>query len=67
MPEPYSMTTGELVVKLEAGELTSEEAVLSYLARISKVDTKINSYVTVDEKGAIEQARSAGGSQTGFR
>ncbi|HEB72558.1 MAG TPA: Asp-tRNA(Asn)/Glu-tRNA(Gln) amidotransferase subunit GatA [Nitrospirae bacterium] len=59
MTQPCFMTMGELSAKLEAGEVTSEEAVLSYIERINSVDEKINAYVTVDREGAIEQARDA--------
>ncbi len=53
------LTIRELLNKLKASEITSEEVTKAYLDRISELDKKINSYVTVDVEGALEQAREA--------
>ncbi|VAX20945.1 Aspartyl-tRNA(Asn) amidotransferase subunit A @ Glutamyl-tRNA(Gln) amidotransferase subunit A [hydrothermal vent metagenome] len=59
MSDLCHLTIRELLNKLKASEITSEEVTRAYLARIDEVDKKINSYVTVDADGALEQAREA--------
>ncbi|MBF0291113.1 MAG: Asp-tRNA(Asn)/Glu-tRNA(Gln) amidotransferase subunit GatA, partial [Nitrospinae bacterium] len=59
MSDICSRTLHELSALMDKGEVTSEQATQSYLDRIGKTDTKLNSYVTVNAQGAIEQAREA--------
>ncbi|VAX17377.1 Aspartyl-tRNA(Asn) amidotransferase subunit A @ Glutamyl-tRNA(Gln) amidotransferase subunit A [hydrothermal vent metagenome] len=54
-----SLTIHELTAKLGAGEITSEQVTKAYIERISTIDKKINSYVTIDEANALDQAREA--------
>ncbi len=56
---PHSLTIHELMEKLDSGELSSQQVVKAYLDRIEAVDPKLNSFVTVDREGAMEQARQA--------
>ena len=54
-----ALTIHELSEKLGKGEVTSEQATGAYLDRIASLDASINSYITVDAAGALEQARLA--------
>lgn len=51
-----SLTAVELGKKIKAGEVSVEEAVRDALEQIQKKEPKLNSFVTVDEKGALKQA-----------
>jgi aspartyl-tRNA(Asn)/glutamyl-tRNA(Gln) amidotransferase subunit A len=51
-----SLTAVELGKKIKAKEVTVEEAVSAALAQIKEVEDSVHSYVTVDEKGALEKA-----------
>src|ERR1043165_6327149 len=44
---------------LSSREISSEELTRAYLERIQRLDAQINSYVTVSEDIALEQAREA--------
>lgn len=52
-----SLTAVELGKKIKAKEVTVEEAVKAALKQIKAVDTDVNSFVTVDEEGALKRAR----------
>lgn len=52
-----SLTAVELGKKIKAGEVSVEEAVQDALEQIQKKEPEINSFVTVDEQGALKQAR----------
>ena len=56
---PYLSAT-ELAGYIESKQLSPLEAVDAYLARIERVDPKLNSYVTVCAETAREAARQAG-------
>jgi aspartyl-tRNA(Asn)/glutamyl-tRNA(Gln) amidotransferase subunit A len=51
-----SLTAVELSKKIKAKEVTVEEAVKASLAQIKAVENSVNSYVTVDEEGALKRA-----------
>lgn len=51
-----SLTAVELGEKIKAKEVTVKDAVKAALAQIKAVDDSVNSYVTVDEKGALKRA-----------
>ena len=55
--ELYEYTVHELIEKLQAKEITSEEIVKSYYKRIKEKDEKVKTYVSLLEEDAIEQAR----------
>lgn len=59
MSDICPLTLSELSALMDKGEITSEQATQAYLDRIAKTDPKLNSYVTVNADGAIEQAREA--------
>lgn len=52
-----NMTVVELAAKIQAKEITAVEATQAVLDHIEKVEGKINSYITVDQEGALERAR----------
>jgi aspartyl-tRNA(Asn)/glutamyl-tRNA(Gln) amidotransferase subunit A len=60
MSDICQLTLHELSALMDKGEVTSEQATQSYLDRIGQTDHKLNSYVTLNAQGAIEQAREAG-------
>ena len=55
----YTKSIAELAAGLRAGEFTSEELTLAFLERIKTHDGRLNSYITVTEELALEQAREA--------
>ena len=55
----HNKTIAELAAGLKAGEFTSEELTKAYLERIKQLDGDLNSYITVTEEQALEQARAA--------
>jgi aspartyl-tRNA(Asn)/glutamyl-tRNA(Gln) amidotransferase subunit A len=57
--DPTELSMLELSSKLAAGELSSVEITRAHLARIRKVDPKVRAFLSIDEKGALEQAESA--------
>ena len=52
-------TVKELSDLLAAGKISAVEIATDYLARIAKHDSKLNSFVTVTQEIALEQARAA--------
>lgn len=52
-------TIKDTLLKLRNKETSSLELTEFYLQNIKKIDEKINAFVTVDEKGAVEQAKEA--------
>ena len=59
MSDICSLTLHELSALMDKGDVTSEQATQSYLDRIAQTDPKLNAYVTLNAKEAIEQAREA--------
>ena len=53
----YELTVHEIVDKLNSGEITSEELVISYFDRIKEKDGDIKAYVSTLEEKALEKAR----------
>ena len=51
-----SLTAVELGKKIQANEVTVEEAVKAAIASIKAKEEKINSFVTIDEDGALKKA-----------
>jgi len=55
----HNKTIAELSQGLKKGDFSSEELTKSYLERIKKYDTELNSFITVSEDHALAQARAA--------
>ncbi len=55
----HTKTLAELSAGLAAGEFTSVELTEHFLARIRQYDGELNSFITVSEEQALEQARAA--------
>ena len=55
----HNKTIAELAQGLKKGDFSSEELTKSYLERIKKYDTELNSFITVSEDHALAQARAA--------
>ncbi|MFO7594541.1 MAG: Asp-tRNA(Asn)/Glu-tRNA(Gln) amidotransferase subunit GatA [Pseudomonadota bacterium] len=55
----HNKTIAELAAGLKSGEFTSEELTRAFIERIKAHDTELNSYITVTEEQAVEQAREA--------
>ncbi len=53
------LSLSQLAPLLSRREVSPVEAVEAFLARISAMDPKLNSFITVDEEGALNQAREA--------
>src|SRR5579871_858811 len=51
-------TTGELLKRLDRGDLQSQEVVAAYLDEIAARDGKINAFLHVDRERALSQARA---------
>ena len=51
-----SLTAVELGKKIQAKEVTVEKAVKAAIASIKAKEEKINSFVTIDEEGALKKA-----------
>jgi len=56
--ELYELTAHELLEKMEKREVSSEEILRSVYNRISQVEDKLHSFVTLTEEEAFLQARS---------
>ncbi|MAY42347.1 MULTISPECIES: Asp-tRNA(Asn)/Glu-tRNA(Gln) amidotransferase subunit GatA [unclassified Neptuniibacter] len=55
----FDKTLAELASGLKSGEFSSVELTQAYLARIKAEDAKYNSFITVTEETALQQAREA--------
>jgi len=56
--ELYELTAHELLKKIKKKEISSEEIVRSIYNRISQVENKLHSFVTLTEEEALLQARN---------
>jgi len=56
--DPADLTIQEAAVMIRSGKLSPVELVQSYLSRIRRIDPKLNSYITVTEQLALEQAKN---------
>lgn len=57
MSDLMRLTAVELGRKIKANEVTVEEAVCAALSAIQTKEAKVNSFVTVDEEGALKRAK----------
>ncbi len=55
----HNKTLAELAAGLRAGEFSSEELTRHLLARIGRLDPRLNSVITLTEERALAQARAA--------
>ena len=55
----HNKTVAELAAGLKKGDFSSEELTKSYLERIKKYDTEINSFITVSDELTLTQALAA--------
>jgi len=55
----HEKTLAELSSLLEAGDVTSVELTQAFLDRIKKYDVELNSFITVTEEQALQQAKAA--------
>ncbi len=57
--KPYELTIAQAMEEMATGELTSVDLTESCLARIEKVDEKLQAFINVDSEGALAQALEA--------
>ncbi|HID49622.1 MAG TPA: Asp-tRNA(Asn)/Glu-tRNA(Gln) amidotransferase GatCAB subunit A, partial [Chromatiales bacterium] len=55
----HTKTLAQLAAALRAGDFSSEELTRAVLDRIGRLDGQLNSFITVSEERALEQARQA--------
>lgn len=55
----FNKTVKELSTGLANGEFSSVELTQQYLDRINKLDSKINSFITITDEAALEDAKAA--------
>ncbi len=55
----FNLTLSELSQALSRGEYSSRELTQAFLDRIQSLDTQYNSFITISEEQAIEQAKAA--------
>ncbi len=56
---PYGLTIHKARELLGSGELTAVELTRSVIERITNIDDRIKAFITVDEQGAMQQAKKA--------
>ncbi|WP_123400898.1 Asp-tRNA(Asn)/Glu-tRNA(Gln) amidotransferase subunit GatA [Inmirania thermothiophila] len=55
----HELTVAELAAALRARSLSAEEAARHFLARIERLDARLNAFITVTAEAALAQAREA--------
>src|SRR3990172_7458068 len=60
-------TAGELLARLERGDLSSVEVTAAHLDVIRKHDARIGAFLSVDEAGALQQAEAVDAARTAGR
>ncbi len=55
--EIYKLSGLEITKKILDRELTCEEVINHFIKRIKDIDKKINAFITLDEEGALNQAK----------
>ncbi len=55
--ELYEFTLHDLQEQLQKKEVSSEEITRSFLARIAAAEKEVQAFITLDEEGALKQAR----------
>lgn len=56
---PYELTIGQALKRMEQGELSAVALTESCLDRIDAIDKNLFAFVTVDREGALDQAQNA--------
>ena len=54
----YSLTAEQVIRGVKNGDFSVEEYIYQILERIEKIDVKINAFIAVDSKKALDEARS---------
>ena len=54
----YTLTAEQVIRGVKNGDFSVEEYIYQILERIEKIDVKINAFITVDSKKALDEARS---------
>jgi aspartyl-tRNA(Asn)/glutamyl-tRNA(Gln) amidotransferase subunit A len=57
LPKLYSLTAEQVNTGIKRGDFSAEEYISQILERIDNIDVKVNAFITVDSKGALEKAR----------
>src|ERR671924_425894 len=57
MENLYRLTSEQITLGIKNKDFSAEEYISQILERIDKIDVKINAFITVDNKGALEKAR----------
>ncbi|MGO3146596.1 MAG: Asp-tRNA(Asn)/Glu-tRNA(Gln) amidotransferase subunit GatA [Leucobacter sp.] len=58
MSELIQLTAAELAAKLQAGEVSSEEATRAHLDRISAVESEVHAFLATNEDASLNAARA---------
>ena len=58
MTQPHQLTIAKAASEIAAGRLTSQALVKDLLSRIDRLDSRLQSWVTVDDQRALNTARS---------
>jgi aspartyl-tRNA(Asn)/glutamyl-tRNA(Gln) amidotransferase subunit A len=59
--DPVDLTINDAATLIRSGELSPLQLARAYLERIERIDPRLNSYITVMEERAVEQARELEG------
>src|SRR5215470_5504299 len=65
--EPLDWTLAQAASALAKRTVSSEELTKACLARIEKLNSKLNAFISVDPEDALRQARECDGQRTGGR
>ncbi len=57
--KPYELTITEACAQMKAGNLSAIALTQSCLERIEEIDADIQAFITIDKKGALQQAEEA--------
>jgi aspartyl-tRNA(Asn)/glutamyl-tRNA(Gln) amidotransferase subunit A len=59
MPEPYYLSVAEAALLIRKGDLSPVDLTRAHLERIARLDSRLNSYITVAAGMALTQAKEA--------
>jgi aspartyl-tRNA(Asn)/glutamyl-tRNA(Gln) amidotransferase subunit A len=57
MANLFSLTSEQITLGIKNRHFSAEEYICQILDRIEKIDVKVNAFITIDKKGALEKAR----------
>jgi aspartyl-tRNA(Asn)/glutamyl-tRNA(Gln) amidotransferase subunit A len=58
MAKDFELSAWDISLMIKSGEVSVEDYIHSLFDRIEKIDKKINAYISIDEPGALTQARA---------